>query len=147
MGIFDVPARPEAEVRKEALVDQSLKVKDGFVQRVKRLFEMCWSYQPSDADKDLTPEELDIKITSAMSKDQALMDEYGTDAVALFVWHSKAQDLLKLDPSYVALVPPYYPEAKEDGTIVLHKWTDVTVNEDGTVTLSETLPPDPSGAI
>jgi hypothetical protein len=138
MGIFDASQRPEAEVRKERLVDYSNKVREGFEQRVKALFDICWTYKPNaEAEKDMTPEDLDSLITMSMAKDQALLDLYGSDAVALFQWHSKAQEILRLDPAYVALVPPYYPEAKQDGTVVLHKWSDVTINPDGTITVNQ----------
>jgi len=53
---------------------------------------------------------------------QAVLDQFGTSAAQLFQASNAAQQLIKaLDPSWEELVPP----------------TEFTVNEDGTVTISE----------
>jgi hypothetical protein len=53
---------------------------------------------------------------------QAVLDLFGTSAMDLFIYHSAWQTFLAtVDPTYLPLEPPF----------------NFTINEDGTVTLSE----------
>jgi hypothetical protein len=57
-----------------------------------------------------------------MSECQAILDLFGNDAYQIFDFHGKWQTFIaSIDSTYVPILPPY----------------DYTINEDGTVTLSE----------
>lgn len=119
MGIFDKPQSPQEDVRFTDLIESSANVKRGMEARVKVLFDKCWSLR-GDKPEQMTDEEWQTHKETCMANDQKLLDKYGSDTVQLFQWHAKAQELLALDQKYKVLVPPY----------------NITVNEDGTATLS-----------
>ena len=112
MGIFAKPEKTEAQTRYEALVDYSIKVKQGTEARILSLFNQMWTL-PAERPENITDEDWAKQQADCMAADQAVLDLYGSDATQLFIWHSKAQELLAMDPEYIVLTPPYNYQPNE----------------------------------
>lgn len=105
-NLFD-PVQDDAAAKWKELKRQAVATLGSEKMRVRQQFDNFWG-----------PE----RNRKPMAEVQAVLDAGGTDACQVFIAHGANQDFIKaIDPSYVALVPPY----------------NYTIHEDCTVTLSE----------
>jgi len=108
MSIYDEVALTQAEKDVMKIRETSARVLEGEKNRCKAAFENMWFNPETEGN---------------MTRVQNLLNEIGyADLLNAFQSHSAWQTFIATaDPSYVPLVPPY----------------NVTVGEDGSITLSE----------
>jgi hypothetical protein len=107
MSILDGIQKTEAEKRFEQIMEATPKIVKGEKNRCVAMFNLLWGSES---------EPLPIETC------QEIIDMFGNEAYQVFQIHQTWQEFIKtVDTEYVKLVSPY----------------DVTVNADGTVTLSE----------
>ena len=94
----DLTQEEKIEKHKADIIKKNNKLYNRMKREHQTLFNMIWS------DELLSPQEV--------------LDSFGTDAVDLFTFSSKIQELLEqVDSSYVALVPPMPYVINEDGSV------------------------------
>lgn len=103
MALISTPVAPQQATvadHVENIKKANLMLKNQIQHLHTRIFNMVWK------NKDFTAKQI--------------VDEFGTDAVAMFTVSGTIQGLLaSIDPSYEALVPPKTYTPNQDGTVTV----------------------------
>ena len=117
--LFLMVSSVEASIFTVPSEDEAVKIKRAMVEMNAKLLQ---------GEKARCKASFDYLWARDFETTQAILDEFGTEAKDLFIAHGAWQDYIeKIDPTYERLVPPHI----------------VTINEDGSVTLTEVVIEEP----